>query len=740
MKKISLLFLVAAFLFSYYTAYLRTDYEEFEKVKNIEQTVGKEFVIPNLPGLASPEEVYPILASAAEASKVNILRAGINYKENDEVEIFKYILLTASTDLFNHFKLTQGRYLTQADTKQTNFYLSTVHLEGSHQIGEIRDFGDNNRISIKPLKSSYEIFPVQGTYYAEAADDKAFNDFINLFVDKANKYYNKNDSIFTAEDFVKDSNGDEMHLVTFPWITILTYLSYAIYGCAVVLLIYYLFNESRRIGILKMHGVSNIRVWFVLVGKLITSVFIFSVTVSFLLALLVKNTSYIFIYTVISNQLKVFLLLIILSLVSHLYIMRIKVISIIKHYKYTNPIIVLNMLIKIGCSILLVLIGLSTWSEYTSINDKQHELKNWEHSKDYGVLYPVNNGYDGDRIFGRDSLFELTSHDELYFLLNKMGAILIETQSYEEDQLLLDRNWKGIRSIKANNNYLQEFPVFDINNEAVQISEDISDWVLLVPEKYRDKEEEIVSFFLQMRKNNMGNDQEFYKKVIPDRIQNQKIDIKWISNNQRIFSFNPKVFPSENNVIVDPIIEVVTESNSVLTDRDSILGRGPGDPLKIKLMNRDPLLTYKTLEPKFKELKVDDNLKYLVTIDQYILEEIYQKQKSMKESLLTIVGLVSGFILLSTQNIIIYFNKNQHKLIVRRLFGTGFFKTYKEYTILFSLVWLVQIVICGVMDKGIEPRMLIVAAILLLFDFIASSVAILLIEKKNKVKVLKGGN
>lgn len=331
-------------------------------------------------------------------------------------------------------------------------------------------------------------------------------------MDKANKYYNKNDSIFTAEDFVKDSNGDEMHMVTFPWITILTYLSYAIYGCAVVLLIYYLFNESRRIGILKMHGVSNIRVWFVLVGKLITSVFIFSVTVSFLLALLVKNTSYIFIYTVISNQLKVFLLLIILSLVSHLYIMRIKIISIIKHYKYTNPIFVLNMLIKIGCSILLVLVGLSTWSEYTSINDKQHELKNWEHSKDYGVLYPVNNGYDGDRIFGRDSLFELTSHDELYFLLNKMGAILIETQSYEEDQLLLDRNWKGIRSIKANNNYLQEFPVFDINNEAVQISEDISDWVLLVPEKYRDKEEEIVSFFLQMRKNNMGNDQEFYKR------------------------------------------------------------------------------------------------------------------------------------------------------------------------------------------------------------------------------------
>ncbi|MEK4518198.1 DUF1430 domain-containing protein [Paenibacillus sp. FSL H8-0122] len=740
MKKISLLFLVAAFLFSYYTAYLQTDYEEFEKVKNIEQTVGKEFVIPNLPGFASPEEVYPILASAAEASKVNILRAGINYKENDEVEIFKYILLTTSTDLFNHFKLKQGRYLTIADTKQTNFYLSTVNLEGSHQIGQIRDFGDNNRISIKPLQSSYEIFPVQGAYYAEAADDKVFNDFINLFADKANKYFNKNDIIFTANDFVKDSNDDEVRSVTFPWITILTYLSYAIYGVAVVLLIYYLFNESRRIGILKMHGISNVRLWYILVGKLITFVFIFSVAISLLLALLVNNTTYIFIYTVMFNQFKVYVLLIILSLISYLYIMRIKIISIIKHYKYTNHIFVLNMLIKVGCSILLVLIGLSTWSEYTSINDKQHELKNWEHSKDYGVLYLVNNGYDGDRIFGSDSLFELTSHDELYFMLNKMGAILIETQSYEEDQLLLDRNWKGIRSIKANNNYLQEFPVFDIDHKAVQISEDTSDWVLLVPEKYRDKEKEILSFFRNMRKNNMENDQGFYKKEIPNRLKNQKIDIKWINNNQKIFSFNPKVFPSENNVIVDPIIEVVTEYNSVLTDRDTILGRGPGDPLKIKLMNRDPLLTYKMLEPKFKELKVDDNLKHLVTIDQYILEEIYQKEIAMKESLLTIVGLVSGFILLTTQNIIIYFNKNQHKLIVRRLFGTGFFRTYKEYVILFSLVWIVQIVICSGMNRGIEPRMLIVAAILLLFDFIASSIAILLIEKKNKVKVLKGGN
>ncbi|WP_179030791.1 DUF1430 domain-containing protein [Paenibacillus kribbensis] len=740
MKKISSCFLVIAYFFSFYVAYLQTDYEEFEKIKNIEKSLGQEFVIPSLPGLATPEEIYPILYESAKGSKVNILRAGINYKENDEVELMKFILLTTKTHFFNHFNLNQGRFLTIKDTKQDTSYLSTSYSDDVHQIGEFKDFGGNHLITIRPLKSSYSYFSIHGTYYVEGFDNKAFNKFINTFTNQVNTYLKKYNISYTAEDFIRKPGEAEINGESFTWISILTYLSYVINAIAILLLVYYIFNESKRISILKMYGVSNIRLWYIVVGKLITIIFVFSVGTSAILAALIKNATYLFVLTSAFYELRTYVVLITLSLFSYVYISRIKIINMMKNFKDTKGIFILNMFIKIGCSILLILIGLSTWSDYTSINDKKNDLKNWEHSKDYGVLYPVNSGYDGDMIFGRDSLFESTSHEELYFLLNKMGGILINSLSYEESDLILNRNWKGIRSIKVNSNYLREFPVIDIHNKPVHVSEDMSNWLLLVPEKYSTKEKEILSFFQGARKSNMINDQEFYKKVIPGSIKKQKIEIKWLKDNQSIFSFNPEVFPSENNMIIDPVIEVVTEKNSLMTDRDAVLGQGPGDPMKIKLINRDLILTYKLLEPQLKKLKLDDNLKHLITIDQYILQQIYQKQNLIRENLLVISGLGMGLMLLVVQNLIIFFNNNQQKFIVRRLFGMGFFRTYKEYVLLFSAIWFIQAILSCIANREAEAKLFVIMVMLLIVEIIASIIALAIIEKKSKVKVLKGGD
>nr|WP_235190109.1 DUF1430 domain-containing protein [Bacillus gaemokensis] len=42
-------------------------------------------------------------------------------------------------------------------------------------------------------------------------------------------------------------------------------------------------------------------------------------------------------------------------------------------------------------------------------------------------------------------------------------------------------------------------------------------------------------------------------------------------------------------------------------------------------------------------------------------------------------GLIVGILFLVTQNIIVYFNKNQQKIVVHRLFGISFFRTYRGY-------------------------------------------------------------
>lgn len=46
---------------------------------------------------------------------------------------------------------------------------------------------------------------------------------------------------------------------------------YILFAVTLLLLIYYIFNRAKQIGILKMHGLSNLRLWWIVVGRLITT-------------------------------------------------------------------------------------------------------------------------------------------------------------------------------------------------------------------------------------------------------------------------------------------------------------------------------------------------------------------------------------------------------------------------------------------------------------------------------------
>lgn len=736
MKKIVALLVVAAFAFSFIVAIFETDYDEFEKAKRIEELIGRKFVIPDSLLLASPEELFPALQQAAAASKVNIMRTGIHYKENDEEEILKFLLLTTETSYFHHFSLKSGRYFIEEETHAGHSFLSTAHTGEREQIGEIKEFLGNHLISVYPLPRAYDVFPVHGTYYAEAPDEQAFQAFLEKLAVTLNQRYSG--ASFTPEDFRVDTNT-ERHAVSFPWIAMLDSIRYGIFVIAVVLLIYYMFYESKRIGILKLNGVSNLHLWYLVAGRLITVVFLCMLVVTLAASLFIEQATAAFIWRVALSQIISYLILLFISLLVYLYIMRINIVHVLKSYKDTKALFFFNIVVKIGCSILLILEGGSAWWQLESLLQKKEEMKNWEHIKDYGVFYPALNGLDGEELFSKGSPFEVTSRDELYFLLNRMGAIFIHALEYEERTLVLNQNQKGIRSIQVNPNYLKQFPVLDVEGRVVHIPEETTDWVLLVPEKYRDREEEIISYFQKKRKGWVGIDQDYYQRVVPDAIINQKIAIIWLQNEQQIFSFNPNVFPAEHHVIVDPIMEVMTEKNSVLADRNTVLGRGAGDPLKVKLIKRDPRLTYQTLEPELKRLQVDDNLKYLVTIDQYMLQEISRLESSIKETVFILLALVLGTVFLIFQNVLLYFHRHQKLLVVRRLFGTGFFKTYREYVLLFIVTWLVQFGASVIANRGIDLKLIGTAAILFVVEGVFSAVAVVMVEQKNKVQVLKGG-
>ncbi|PGW29743.1 bacteriocin-associated integral membrane family protein [Bacillus cereus] len=735
MKKVVVFFLIVASILSGFIAFQQTDHKEFEKMEKVERKIGKEFVIPDVLLFSNPSEIYPILLEAAKESHSNIFRTNVVYHEDEQAEILKYVLLTTETIYFKQLQLSSGNVLKPKDTFHGNAFLSTVHTKDTKQKGVIKDFGDNHGVTIKPLQTSYEHLPMAGRYVVEGVDDKSYNAFLKLFSKKLNQHF-KPKQYIVADDFKRNlSNKEE----TFDSpISYLSYVQYIVFIVLLCFLIYYVFNEAKRIGVIKMHGVSNGRLWFIVLGRTIVSMFIISLFISVLAAAFVKNVTSGFIYTIVLDQCKTYFIITIVSLVSYFYISKIKVNQIIKNRKDTKGIFVFNTLLKIICSILFVLLGTPILEQYITVKEKQENLKNWEKNKDYGVFNPLFTGNDE----GQQGMHKTDSsiNGDLYPILNKLGAVLIDSKEYEELELIRNKDYKGIRSVTVNNNYLREFPLYDILNQRVQVTEDMESWILLVPEKYQNREKEILRYFGEWRKPAIEYEEKRMHREVPNHLRNRKIDIIWINNNQEIFSFNPDVYKSNHNKIKDEIIEVMTEKNSLVGERDLILGGGANDPLKIKLIDRDAGLTYKALEPELKRLGLDDNLKYLVTVDQNILKDIYDLQKTIKMLSMVTSGLIVGILFLVTQNIIVYFNKNQQKIVVHRLFGVSFLRTYRGYMWLFVLTWVVQLSICLIVKKEFDMKLFTVVAMLSLIEFIASIIALITMERRKKTTVIKGGS
>ncbi|GLI04798.1 hypothetical protein YDYSG_08280 [Paenibacillus tyrfis] len=740
MKKIVVVFLIMASVLSFYISFKQTDNEEIGTIEALEENMAKGFVIPDDPMLANPDELYPLLFETARELRINIFRPSINSKPDNSVEVIKYVLLTGDTNFFNHFNLKSGHFLTAEDTQQGNLFLSSAKIQDENQVGVIKDFGGNHLITIKPLRASYQYLRVAGPYFAEVSDDKALGRFLESFAQKLNAYYKKYNSqiSYSPEDFKKT----KIELVESAAASSLAYLTYChdiILFIILLLFIYCIFNESKKIGILKMHGLSNHRLWYIVIGRLIIVAFMLTMILSLIFTFFIEDTTHVFIYNVLKDELKTYALITVCSLVSYFYISKIKVNQIIKNRKDTNGLFILNLLLKVVCSILLVIMGHSIFVQYMEISKKQKNLSHWEQGKDYGIFYPLYTGHDQNNLPGGFPEQIAVMNSDLYPILNQRGSVLINARQYEEQALRLNKDYDGIRSVKVNNNYLQEFPVYDIRNNPVHVSEDTTNWVLLVPVKYQSRQSQIIDFFEKTKKSYVDAEQKVLHREVPDRMIQAPIQIVWLANDQKIFSFNPDVFPAENNMILNPIIEVVTEKNSLAIYRDSILGGGSTDPLKIKLTDRDTALTYKSLEPELRKLRLDDNLKQLVTVDQYMLEQLYSLEKQMNQLWLISLGMVSGLLFLISQNIIVFFHKNQQKIVVRRLFGTDFFRTYKEYVYLFVMTWLFQLLVCFMVKGTVDSRMLAVSGIVVCIEIVASVIALLTVEKRNKVKVLKGG-
>ncbi|MFB7640455.1 hypothetical protein [Peribacillus butanolivorans] len=757
MKKIVFIALMISFFYSIYIAYEQMKNEEIEKLATLEKEFATPFIIPEDESLSNPKSVYPLLLKSANEADVNLFRGARYFRPDEQIEMTKYILLTGETNLFSHIKVDSGRVLHEEETHDSQLFLSSIQTNNKNQVGKIHYFDPKQIITIHSLQSSYDYLPVNGRYFAEAKDDEKFQLFLETFTKKINTYLIEKNGADATSYTTKDLQPPEAFMEPSEGFFAQTsgsgkqFEQLILFSITLLLLVYYIFNSVRRIGILKMHGISNLRLWWIITGRDITITVAITI-LGVLLFVLGLQLPVSLIYKSFLQIGQAYIIILIMSMLCYVYISTIKVSQTIKNRKDTQAIFILNMVLKVICAIVLIQLILQTYTSYVDLRIKQERIRsqegqvnNWGGMENYGIA-KAHAGYTTaytHQEFESDMSRLDKALYELYPAFNAMGALYIDTKDYEQSSLILNQGYSGILSITVNPNYLKAYPIYDHNGNPVQLSEETTDWVLLVPEKYRKREKEIRQYFDEDKET-----RNFY--LMKD--EGQKMKIIWVKSDQNIFSLNPDVFPEERNSILDPIIQVKTEQNHLFTYRSGIKGFGLNDPLKVKLIDQDPVLTYEKIKPKIERQKLD-NVITIVSFKQYVSEELDNLYQEMKNAFFTMLGIIGIFIFLIVQNLLIIFHKHQKRLVIKRLFGIGFIKTYQSVFVWMIITSGAYVIISFLMNqtqnhptdkqliKGImDPHFLVIILSLLCIELLSTVIALTIIERRNKIVVIKGGD
>ncbi|MCC0630553.1 MULTISPECIES: DUF1430 domain-containing protein [unclassified Clostridioides] len=724
MKKILVLFLFIFSVFLYAVNFSQYDSEKANELNNLESTIASPFSIPNDGVLSSGKEMYQIIKKVSNNMNVNIYRTCTKANKNGEFEYVKYILINnKSTDFFKSIDI--DNFSKRSNLEGNKFY-GTENTKSKNQIGLIKDFGNNDKISIYDFNKLYENFPVAGTYSVELSDGISMSDFLSNLSTEINKNLNTN---LKRSDLIAEETDEIQNKKANFLFQLCTFISAIV---SILLIIFIIFNNSKQISIYKLHGIKDKSIWNDLFQKYINvSCFLFilfSVLISLFFGLPRD-----FISIVLFKQILYFILFSIISLVFYMYMSGCNINMNLKNKNSDIIIVIFNYTFKIVVVFILVTNCISLISNIDTLNYKLENLKNWNKVKDYGAIYPVLVGNDGLE----KSETEINATEKLYNLLNKKGSIYIKSNLYEDDREK-DKYFDGYFTLVVNPNYLEKFPIYNISNEKINVDENDTNWIVLIPEKYKYEKEKIMKYIIDSRKSIYDFEIDNFTGKKYDSILSQKIKIIWTKNDQNIFSFNPDVKKQNNNILKNEIIEVMTEKNSYPNEKYGIWGGGNTDPLKIKLKDNDAEKTYKSLLPYLNKWSLSDNYTTLINSNELILNYIHTLKYNIKNILTQIIVIIIVFAIIIFQNSLIIFQILKKKIIVKSIHGAGFLKIYGNILLILASTWIIQLAIEYLLSKSIKSNVMLIYIAFFIIEFLFTFLSISILKRKNKINILKG--
>jgi bacteriocin-associated integral membrane protein len=730
------------------TVYVTTDNAQRLVMQHAASIVGQPFTISGDPRLADPNKMFAALRIAAADARVNVFRTSVGYTQDGRPQVTQYVLLTTDTHLFQAFTLRAGRWLRPEDADHPERFLSTTQTGSPDQVGVLGDFGGNDLAAIRGLRSAFDSLPVAATYDVEASDQSSVDRFLSSLADASSQVAG-GPGLFAAASF--QGGNDSFAGYSTEYAPILNAVQYVIIFFTALFLAFQVLHDAKKAGVMKLQGFGVVRVWFAIAGRLILISLVTAEAVALSATRFVPDTTFEFTVSVGLTILRAFVVMLVASIVACAYVALVNISNAIKNRKDTRGVFALNTLVKIVCSVALIAVGAGLWLQYANAATEREQLGNWERARGYGIFYPGQVGNDlVEYETGGNATVAAEVYD-LYPLLNDRGALYVDANNYVPAALAYPATF---RSIEVNVNYLKQFPLKDDSGRTIVIGEATSDWVVLAPSRYRSQQADILAYFQLLRTGSDTQqgaaqaDEAVFGRPAPASVAHQKVSIIWTQDDQAVFSFNPLVNPDHGNNIVDPIIEVMTSANSVGFDRANMIG---ATALKVRLLDGDTVRTLQDLLPTLKRLKLDDNLPYLITMDEYVSQQIAALDNGIRSVAIAGIALFVGLLVLAVQSISILFERYSRRITVRRLFGAGFMRTYREPLLIFGAVWSVQLIgalvanrlglnpfstrtFSSVADDGIVVG---IAASVALAEWLFSAGVLTFIERRSVVRVLK---
>lgn len=710
MKKfiVVLLFCISALTFFI----LHNDYKETYtfQMKNIENHLSNSTrgIIPTGLNSLPRQSQYDKLIETSNKNEVNMYFSRID-QDGEKEKIIKYIY-TTDNEYMDKIKLIKGEKLNSKNI-YTNSFLSTKDTGDPNQIGQIASF-DGVEMEIHTLRTMLdEGFMLDGSCVLSAKKSSDIKEYVDMFKDQTA-------GIGKMIEVSKAIDIGETPEVKY----------YQIYGLFIIFaltILYYILGSYKKIAIEKMLGYSLIDIWkkricLIFIVQVIT-IIVSSTIMSLILFKDINILQLDFLKSLIIKYIYLILITLLVASIPFIYINNIHITSLIKNKQQVKDLLIINNTIKVLVCISFIFLISQQFDNYDEIKKAfDGSYKRWTSVQNYKVL--SLNRITEENFFSEE--FLNTSVD-IYKDFNRNGSIFADFSSYTELSKELNKNAPlGSRFALINPNYMKENPVYDINGKAISISEDNKNWVLLLPEIYKKDETTIRDYYNNTWIPSYGPS---YKA---------KLEIIWTKPNQKFFSYNFAVNPSEGSYVTDPIFFVGTEAGG-FRQWNSQVFNVEGNPFKVKVLDEE---NYKDeIMSVLNKYGFDS---YGVQIN-YANEQVASASKDYKDMFKWIVtGILFCIVIITVivvQNINNFFEQYKTRWALRQLHGYGIFQKYIEYFITVIGSWIVITIGSLVVIRTNYKVILVSAFIGLVIEVVFSLIALNVNQNKKIVKFIKGG-